>query len=110
MDEVNVGFEQPEIVRRFMEYIRNADYDFDDDRVSLVMDYLYLAYTENQGRDPREIERGFAMLDDYLKGISLDNNNAIFGMVCSLCALHEERAFKDGLQLGAHLVLEIQGK
>ena len=43
-------------------------------------------------------------------GISLDDNNAIFGQVCSLCTLFEERAFKDALQLGAHLILELQEK
>ena len=40
----------------------------------------------------------------------LDDNNEIFGLVCSLCTLFEERAFKDALQLGAHLILELQGK
>ena len=72
--------------------------------------YLCVAYTENQCRDPKEITQGFAELDDYLQGISLDDNNVIFCLVCRLCGLYEQRAFRDGLQLGAHLILELQGK
>lgn len=110
MNEAKATIEQPELVLRFQEHIGNTDYDFNDDRVKSVLDYLYVAYTENQGRDPKEIEQGFVELDDYLKGISLDDNNAIFSLVCRLCILYEERAFKDALQLGAHLILELQGK
>jgi hypothetical protein len=109
MDEAKVTIEQPKLVSRFREYIRTIDYQFDDDRVESVLDYLYVAYTENQGRDPKEIEQGFVELDDYLKGISLDDNNAIFSLVCRLCDLYEQRAFKDALQLGAHLILELRG-
>ena len=110
MGGAKVTFEQPELVTKFREHIRTTDYGFGDDRVSTVMDCLYVAYTENQCRDPKEIAQGFAELDDYLQGISLDDNNAIFGLVCRLCGLYEQRAFKDGLQLGAHLILQIQGK
>lgn len=110
MDEAKVTMEQPKLVSRFREYIRTTDYQFDDDRVASVMDYFYVAYTENQCRDPKEITQGFAELDDYLQEISLDDNNAIFCLVCRLCGLYEQRAFKDGLQLGAHLILELQGK
>ena len=109
MNETKVTFEPPELVLRFQEHIRNTDYDFHDDRVEAVLDYLYVAYTENQDRDPEEIKQGFAELDDYLKGVSLDDNNAIFSLVCRLCDLYEQRAFKDALQLGAHLILELHG-
>ena len=74
------------------------------------MDYLYVAYAEHQGKDPKGISEGFEALGEYLEQPSLDDNNAIFGLVCNLCNLYEQRAFEDGLQLGAHLVLEIQGE
>jgi hypothetical protein len=108
MDEAKVTMEQPKLVSRFREYIRTTDYQFDDDRVASVMDHLYVAYTETKERDPQEISQGFANLDAYLNVLSLDDNNAIFGLVCRLCTLFEERAFKDALQLGAHLILELR--
>ena len=110
MDKAKDTYEQPKLVSRFCEHIRTTDYPFDDDRVASVMDHMYVAYTETKERDPQEISQGFAELDDYLQEISLDDNNAIFCLVCRLCGLYEQRAFKDGLQLGAHLILELQGK
>lgn len=110
MSEAKNTFDPPELVMRFQEYIRNTDYGFSDDRVSSVMDFLYVAYAENQGKDPKEISEGFEALGEYFEQLSLDDNNTIFGLVCNLCNLYEQRAFKDGLQLGAHLILEIQRK
>ena len=110
MDKVNVMLAPPEVVCRFREHIQQHKYDFKDDRASGVMDYLYIAYIENQGRDPETIQQAFVDLNDYLEKVSLDDNNAIFGLVCRLCNLYEERAFKDGLQLGAYLILELQEK
>lgn len=101
---------QPKIVSKFREYIRTADYPSDDDRVASVLDFLYVAYAENQGKDPKEISEGFERLGEYLERLRLEDNNAIFSQVCNLCNLYEQRAFKDGLQLGAYLILGIQGK
>lgn len=110
MKKRNTECELPEIVCKFRDHIAKRDYDFRSDRVSSVMDYLYVTYTEYKGCDSEAINRGFKALDDYMEGISLDDNNAIFCLVCNLCDLYEERAFKDGLQLGAYLILECQGK
>lgn len=107
---MNIEFTLPEIAQRFRERIANRDYDFKDDRVSSVLDFLYVAYIESKERDPKEISQGFIDLDKYMEGLSLDENNAIFCLVCNLCDLYEKRAFKDGLQLGAYLALELQGK
>ena len=110
MDKINVHYTLPTISKRFAEYIKKSDYDYRDGRSSSVMDYLCVIYAENQDADPKEIKDGFAALDNYLKCVSLDDNNAIFSIVCNLCSRYEERAFKDGLQLGAYLILELQGK
>lgn len=107
---MNIDFTLPAVAQKFRECIEKRNYDFKDDRASSVMDFLYVAYMEAKDKDPVEISDGFKALDDYMEGISIDHNNAIFCLVCSLCDLYEERAFKDGLQLGAYLMLELQGK
>ena len=107
MSHVNATLTQPEVVARFREQMRNTTYQFKDDRVSSVLDCLYVAYTDNQGRDPKEIDQCFIDLEYYLEKLSLEENNAIFKMVCRLCSLHEEKAFKDGLRIGAYLMLEL---
>ena len=107
---MNIDFTLPVVAQKFRESVENRNYDFKDDRASSVMDFLYVAYMEAKDKDPVEISDGFKALDDYMEGISLDHNNAIFNLVCTLCDLYEKRAFKDGLQLGAYLILELQGK
>ena len=107
---MNIEFILPVVAQRFRECVEKRDYDFKDDRVLSVLDFLYVAYIESKERDPKEITQGFIDLDKYMEGISLDENNAIFCLVCNLCDLYEKRAFKDGLQLGAYLALELQGK
>ena len=66
-------------------------------------------YAETQGKDPETISNGFVALEKYMAGVTLEHNNNIFSLVCHLCNLYEERAFKDGLQLGAYLILELKG-
>jgi hypothetical protein len=100
----------PQIAQKFREYIENHPYDFNDDRIASVMDFLYISYQESKGKDPVKISQGFMDLENYMEGISLDDNNAIFILVCSLCDMYEKRAFHDGLLLGAHLTLELQEK
>ena len=107
---MNIDFTLPVVAQKFRECIEKRNYDFKDDRASSVMDFLYVAYVETKDKDPVEISDGFKNLDDYMEGISLDDNNAIFSLVCTLCDLYEKRAFKDGLQLGAYLILELQRK
>lgn len=107
---MNIDFTLPELAQKFREYIERRSYDFNDERVLSVVDFLHVAYTENRGMDPKEISQGFDALESYMDGISLKDNDAIFLLVCSLCDLYDKRAFKDGLQLGAYLILEMQGK
>ena len=74
-----------------------------------VLEFLYTAYADEQGQDPQEIKQYFVDLDNHLKGLSLEENNEIFAIVCSICSAYEKRAFLDGIQVGASLLLELQG-
>ena len=93
----------------FLERIRSGAYDFQESDADSVLEFLYIAYTDALGRDPAEISQGFVDLNDHLEGVvSLDENNAIFYIVCGLCSACEKRAFIDAIQIGAQLMLEIQ--
>ena len=106
---MNFDFALPELAQRFRERIAKHDYDFKDERVASVLDMLYVAYIESKDRDPKEITQGFIDLESYMEGVPIKDNDAIFMLVCMLCDLYEKRAFQDGLQLGAYLMLELQG-
>ena len=47
------------------------------------------------------------VLEEYLCVLPLDNNNAVFNLCCRLCSAYERKAFLDGLQYGAELMLEL---
>ena len=57
--------------------------------------------------DPAEIRNGFKELDDLMGDLSLDDNNAVWNLCCQLCTAYEHKAFLDGFQYGAHLMLEL---
>ena len=74
-----------------------------------VLEFLYAAYADEQGQDPQALKQHFVALEDHLQILSLDENNEIFTIVCSICSAYEKRAFLDGMQVGASLMLELQG-
>ena len=43
-------------------------------------------------------------LDNLLRNLLLEDNNAVFNLCCSLCTAYEHKTFLDGLQYGAHLM------
>lgn len=98
------------IAKAFSERIYSGAFDLKNCDASSVVELLYMAYTDIQSRDPKEIDQGFIDLDTHLSKFSLEENNEVFGIVCKLCDAYEKRAFMDAFQIGAHLMLELQEK
>ena len=80
-----------------------------DSDTDSVLEFLYTGYADVQGQDPQELKQHFVDLDDHLQVLSLEENNEVFAIVCSICSAYEKRAFLDGIQVGANLILELQG-
>ena len=72
-----------------------------------VLDQLYQAYQESHESDPPEIREGFKELDELMCALPLDDNNTVFNLCCRLCTAYEHKAFLDGVQYGAHLMMEL---
>lgn len=96
-----------DIAHRLNAYIQKHPFDSGDSGYETVLDQLYQAYAESHESDPVEIGDGFKELEEFLCVLPLDNNNAVFNLCCRLCSAYERKAFRDGLQYGAHLILEI---
>ena len=105
-----VPYKPSTIAKAFSEHIHSGVFSLKNTEAASVLEFLYIAYTDIQGRDPKEIDQGFVDLDNHLEGVSLDENNTIFSIVCDLCNAYEKRAFMDAIQIGAYLMLELQGK
>ena len=96
------------ISQALSEYVKNHNFDYGDVPAESVMDFLYIAYSDIGKKDNAEIEQGFIRLDRLLEGKSFEETEAIFNTVCDLCIAYEQRAFTDGLRLGAQLMSELQ--
>ena len=94
------------IAQRLKAYIDAHPIDLGDSDSETVLDQIYQAYAESHESDPPEIGDGFKELEDYLCTLPLEDNNAVFNLCCRLCSAYERKAFLDGLQYGAHLILE----
>ena len=97
-----------EIAHRLDAYIQAHPFDSGDSDCENVLDQLYQAYAESHESDPTEIGDGFKELEEFLHTLPLEDNNAVFNLCCRLCSAYERKAFRDGLQYGAHLITELQ--
>ena len=89
-------------------YTKTHPFDSGDSDCETVLDQLYQAYAESHESDPPEISDGFKELEEFLCVLPLDDNNAVFNLCCRLCSAYEHKAFIEGLQYGAHLMLELK--
>ena len=96
-----------DIAQRLKAYIDAHPFEPGDSNCETVLDQLYQAYAESRESDPPEIQAGFAELESFLEILPLDDNNAVFSLCCRLCIHYERKAFRDGLQYGAHLINEL---
>ncbi len=97
------------VAKRMKAYIDTHPFDPGDSDCKTVLDQLYQAYAESHESDPPEICDGFKELEKLLCNLPLADNNAVFNLCCRLCSIYECKAFLDGLQYGASLMIEIQG-
>lgn len=98
------------IAQRLKAYIDAYPFNSGDSDCETVLDQLYQAYAEAHESDPKESCGGFKELENFLEHLPLEYNNAVFNPCCSLCTSYEHKAFLDGLQYGAHLMLELLRK
>ena len=95
------------IAQRLKTYIEEHPFDPGNSDCETVLDQLYQAYQESHESDPPEIREGFKELDELLCALPLDDNNTVFNLCCRLCTAYEHKAFLDGVQYGAHLMMEL---
>lgn len=100
----------PKVAQLFSQHIHTHPFHLDSTDAASVLELLYITYAETLGRDPEEIIQSFEKSGAHLEQLPLDENNAIFAIVCELCNAYEKRAFMDAIKLGAYLMSELQEK
>ena len=99
-----------EVAKRLKAYMDTHPFDPGDSDCETVLDQLYQAYAESHESDPAVISEGFKELEEFLCALPLEDNNAVFNLCCRLCSAYERKAFIDGLQYGAHLIMQLQNQ
>ena len=89
------------------DYLKTHPYDVGYPDCENILELLYRAYAETHESDPPEIQSGFIELEEFLKTLPLDDNNAVFNLACRLCTAYEQKAFLNGLQFGTELILRL---
>lgn len=95
------------ISEEMRDYLRTHPYDTGGPDCENILDLLYRTYTESHESDPPEIQAGFMEMEEFLKTLPLNENNAVFNLTCQLCTAYEKKAFLDGLQFSAELMLRL---
>ncbi len=99
-----------ESARNLKTYINTHPHPICDAGCETVLELLYQAYADSQEHDPPEIEQDFEQLGNLLEVLPLELNNTIFSHLYRLCSAYEQKAYCDGLQIGAHLIQELLTK
>ena len=95
------------VCRLFRQQLIEHPLDIENANLHSVLELLHTAYTEVQTDDPEPVKQAFRRLDECMEAVDLDINNAIYLTVCQIYCAAEERAFLDGVRIGAHLVKEL---
>lgn len=96
------------VITLLQHYLETQPFDSGDPDCKTVLDQLYRAYAESHESDPPGITDGFRELETFLGQLPLDDNNAVFNLCCRLCSAYEYKAFIDGLNYGAQLMMELE--
>ena len=95
------------IAQALREHLKDRPFDYGDVPANSVMEFLYISYSEISRSDPKEINEGFAALERFFEGRCTEESTEMFSIICNICFAYEQRAFTDGLQLGAQLMSQL---
>ena len=95
------------IAQALREHLKDRPFDYGDVPANSVMEFLYISYSEISRSDPKEINEGFATLEQFFEGRCTEESTEMFSIICNICFAYEQRAFTDGLQLGAQLMSQL---
>ena len=73
-----------------------------------ILEFLYNTYYEHVCTDDtEEVKQAFDELYQSMTGKTLKEKDEIIDTVCSLCRLHQQTGFIDGIRLGLKLSQEL---
>ena len=93
----------------FIKYVKEHPLKYMDVDVDSLMEMFYVCYSEEFFRETESMKAGFAELDARLEQLSWEESDAVFTVVCRLCAEKQKLAFLEGFRAGGQWFMEIRG-
>jgi len=81
--------------------------NFGNDADSVLSFLCNAYYDQNCSSDTDEIQQAFEELYEAMNGKTLREKDEIIYPVCSLCRVHQQTGFADGIKLGLYLSQEL---
>ena len=95
-----------EFMKKLKAYIYANPPDFGDGDAESILEMIHWYYAECNPFHTQEIKDGFADLNDYMEGLPIKDNDAVFSLVCRICAEYQRLAFIAGFHVGFRLEQE----
>ena len=73
-----------------------------------ILDMLYQCCRELHPQDGPQIKTLFSELNDLLNALPLRDCGRVWDLACTLCSLHEQARFAEGVRMGAALSAELR--
>lgn len=75
--------------------------------VTSMLGMIHDAYTMYNEIDSEEVKCRIRQIVEILGPLPAEKEDALFAVVCQLCAEHERLAFSHGIRLGMDLMMEV---
>ena len=80
----------------------------DGDDFNDVLDLLCYYFTSEHSVDTAVIRAKYSEVGNILEKLSLEDNDTLFTATTYLCDAYSSRSFREGVRVGAELMLELQ--
>ena len=96
-----------EFVHILQQRLRDENINFGNDADSVLSFLCNAYYDQNCSRETDEIKQAFEELYEAMNGKTIREMDEIIYPVCSLCRVHQQSGFIEGLKLGVVLSREL---
>lgn len=94
-------------IEAFNTYLENKGINFDDADVETLLGGLFCCYQQSNGLGSDTIREHFSSLDHILSELSVEKNDRVFDLVCTLLCECQRIAFEEGVTVGFRLYNEL---
>lgn len=76
-------------------------------QIETILDMFCCCYLQQWQGDTLDVRAHFEALDDILKELTMQQQDAVVDITCELCSLYRREAFHDGVLTGFRLFREL---